>query len=300
METLATILQRQHGVVTRPVAIAHLGKAALRWRLAKGRWQRPFPGVLVAHSGPLDREQRLWAAILVAGSDAVLAGLTAAVANGLQGFTSADIHLLVSQGRKVRARPGIVVRRSRFLDAEDVHPVRLPPRTRMARSLVDAAAWAPTNDYARSVLAAGVQQRRVRVEDLRHVLSRLPTVRRRNLMRQTFEDVVGGAQALSELDVTRILRRFGLPAPDRQVVIYDERGRRRWVDACYDEWKVVIEIDGMWHMEARAWWSDMLRDNALIVSGDRVLRFPAFILREQPRLFAEQVAGALRAAGWPG
>jgi hypothetical protein len=45
----------------------------------------------------------------------------------------------------------------RFID-EDVHPVAIPRRTRIGRSLVDAAIWGPSDRRACAILAAGVQQ----------------------------------------------------------------------------------------------------------------------------------------------
>jgi len=59
----------------------------------------------------------------------------------------------------------------------------------------------------------------------------------------------------------------------------------------------VVEIDGRWHMDARAWWEDMQRDNELTIDGYRVLRFPAFVVRDNPELVAMQIARALRQAG---
>jgi hypothetical protein len=54
------------------------------------------------------------------------------------------------------------------------------------------------------------------------------------------------------------------------------------------------EVDGLWHMEAAAWWADMRRDNDLTISGYRVLRFPAFAVRDQSRAVAGQISAALR------
>lgn len=293
------MVKSQRGVVTRAAAVDHLGASAVRWRLASGRWQRPWPGVVVTHSGPIEWEQRLWVAVLAAGRGAVVAGLTAAVRAGLRGFTCRSLHLLVPFGRQPRLGAGVVVRRSRLLGPEDVHPARLPPQTRLPRSLVNAASWMPTQDQAREVLAAGVQQRLVRVDDLRAVLRRLTTVYRRRLLWETLDDIAGGSHSLPELAFLRLLRRHGLPLPDRQVDRYDELGRRRWLDAYFERWRLVVEVDGMWHMEAGAWWADMLRDNTITIAGDRVLRFPSFVVREQPELVAGQFAAALRAAGWP-
>jgi very-short-patch-repair endonuclease len=121
-------------------------------------------------------------------------------------------------------------------------------------------------------------------------------VRRRALIRATLADVAGGAEALSELDLCALVRRFGLPEPDRQAERRDEQGRR-WLDAVWERARLVVEIDGRWHMDVRAWWADMQRDNELTVDGYRVLRFPAFVVRDTPELAAMLIAQALHRAG---
>jgi very-short-patch-repair endonuclease len=296
---LAERRDRQAGVLTVAEAIASLGEPAVRWRLASGRWRRVCRGVIVAQSGPLTEEQRLWVPLLAAGDGAVLAGLTAAKLAGLTGFDDQRIYLLIPSPRRVRkALPGVVVHRSMMLEPADVHPSRLPPRTRPGRSIVDAAAWAATERGARAVLAAGVQQRLVRAADLSAVVERCPQMHRRALMRATLADVAGGAEALSELDFCDLVRRFGLPEPDRQFERVDGQGRR-WLDAVWEQARLVVEIDGRWHMDVRAWWADMQRDNDLTLDGYRVLRFPAFMVRDHPEMVAVQIAKALDQAAVP-
>ena len=157
---------------------------------------------------------------------------------------------------------------------------------------MDAAGWAATDRLARAILAAGVQQRLVRAADLIQVVERCPRVPRRALMRTTLADVAGGAEALSELDFCDLVRRFGLPEPDRQFQRVDGQGRR-WLDAVWEQARLVVEIDGRWHMDARSWWTDLQRDNELTIDGYRVLRFPAFIVRDSPEVVARQIAQAL-------
>lgn len=276
-------------------AIRCLGRPAVRWRLASGKWRLVEARVLVTQSGPLTDRQRLWASVLAAGDRAVLAGLTAARLSGLSGFDDRQIHLLIPGSRHILRPPGTVVHRTVLLGPADVHPSRLPPRTRLGRSLVDAASWAATDRAARAILAAGVQQRLVTSAQIAQVLQRCQRVPRRALIRATLADVAGGAEALSELDFCDLVRRFGLPEPDRQFRREDSQGRR-WLDAVWEWARLVAEIDGRWHMDARAWWADMQRDNELTIDGYRVLRFPAFAVRDNPETVARQIAAALRQA----
>jgi very-short-patch-repair endonuclease len=163
---------------------------------------------------------------------------------------------------------------------------------------VDAAAWMGTDRGAQAVLAAGVQQRMVRVSDLVAALERNERLYRRKIIRQTLGDIAGGAHALSELDFTTlVVRRFKLPEPDRQVR-RDERGCRRWLDALWEEARLVVEIDGAGHIDALTYWDDMNRGNSLQLGHYRVLRFPSWVVRYQPDYVAVQMRQALREAGY--
>ncbi|HEX9356092.1 MAG TPA: hypothetical protein VF933_20005 [Streptosporangiaceae bacterium] len=81
------------GTAGRPLGPGHPGRtatpatlglerAAVRWQVTSGRWQRPSRGVVVAHSGPLTDEEQLWAAVLAAGPACVVA---AQIRDGLRG-----------------------------------------------------------------------------------------------------------------------------------------------------------------------------------------------------------------------
>jgi Protein of unknown function (DUF559) len=275
---------------------------ALRWQLSSGRWQQPCRGIVVAHSGGLTEEQRLWTALLCAGDEAVLAGLTAARLDGFRGFDDrgeADrpVCLLVPAGQRARYKPPgipVVVHSSTALGPQDVHPLRQPPRTRIARSLVDAAAWMATDRGAMAVLAAGVQQKLARVEDLTKVVDANPRRHRRKLIAETLGDIAGGAQALSELDFTRlVVRAYGLPEPDRQRCRKDSRGKNRYLDAVWENARLVVEIDGAQHLDPLQRWDDMDRDNDLELAGYRTLRFPAWLVRRNPGYVAAKIREAL-------
>lgn len=260
----------------------------------KGRWQRPFRTVIVTHSGPLTHDQQLLAALITCGEGAVLGGLAAAGLDGMIGYDGTQIDVLVPEQRNRRPAQGVVLHRSRFLTSEAVHPLRLPPRTRLPRSLVDAASWASTDLRARAILAAGVQQRLARPGDLREVVETLTRLRRRSLILETINDVEGGSHSTYELDFLRMCRRFHLPLPDRQVRRADTAGRSRYLDSEFDAYKLVVEIDGMQHMEVHSWWADLLHVAELQVEGRTVLRYPGFIVRHQPEVPAAHIGDFMR------
>lgn len=245
----------------------------------------------------------LMVAVLWAGPGAALAGLTAARLQGFRGFDqkASAIHLVLPAAhtkRSIQPAFPLVVHYSRHMTAADIHPARQPPQTRIARSLVDAAAWMGTDRGARAVLAAGVQQGLVRTGDLMAEVKRNDRLHRRKIISQTLADIAGGSHALSELDFTTlVVRQFKLPEPDRQVPRRDEQGRRRWLDAVWEQARLVVEVDGAAHIDVLTYWDDMDRDNSLQLGRYRVLRFPAWVIRYQPNYVAAQIRRALREAG---
>jgi very-short-patch-repair endonuclease len=296
------IRREQSGVVSSAQAVRMLGRGIVRSRLAQGRWRRICRTVLLTENGRLHHEQQLWAAVLAAGPGAHIAGATALAAYGLRAAWPEPLHVLVPAERSASpllARlpadmPAVRVHRTSVLPPGHRRAGR-PPRTSVARSVVDAAAWATTDDQARTVLAAACQQRLVRPGDVREVLHTLARVRRRRLIGVTLADVEGGAHALSEIDFLALCRRYRLPLPDLQAKRRDAYGRQRYLDAYWRAFRLHAEVDGAHHMDTRHWAADMLRQNALWISGDRVLRFPAWLIRAHPDRVAAQLRAALTA-----
>jgi hypothetical protein len=296
----------QRGILTTRQAVGMLGEGLVRGHVRGGRWRTVCRGIVATSTGRLDDDQQLWVAVLAAGAGAVLAGATAAAEAGVRGLRREPLHVLIPAGRHAPRRrlmglpldmPAVVVHRSTQLPADHLQLGR-PPRTATARSLVDAAAWARGADEARIALASGCQQRRVTPAELRSVLAELPKVRRHALILETIADIEGGAQALSEIDFLRLCRRAGLPVPDLQEKRRDGDGRVRYLDAYWREWKLHVEVDGAHHMDVRQWAADMRRQNEVWIAGDRILRFPAWLVRARPNEVVAQVRAALIAAGW--
>ncbi|MEU7841378.1 DUF559 domain-containing protein [Micromonospora sp. NPDC049114] len=305
-DALEWLAFEQAGVLTTAQAARLLGEGVVRSRIRTGRWRSMCRGVLLTGNGRLTRDQQLWVAVLAAGAGAVLAGATAAAEAGVRGLRREPLHVLVPADRRAARTslrrlpidmPAVLVHRTTVLPDAHLQLAR-PPRTTTARALVDAAGWAAGVDEAQGVLAAGCQQRRVLPAELDAVLDVLPRAPRRRLIRQTVGDISGGAQALSEINFVRLCRQHRLPAPDLQQHRVDAAGRNRWLDAYWKQWRVQVEIDGAHHMDARQWAADMRRQNDVWTSGDRILRFPAWLVRARPEEVAEAVRRALVAGGW--
>ncbi|GIJ20503.1 hypothetical protein [Micromonospora lutea] len=305
-DALQWLAFEQAGVLTAAQAHSVLTKGAVRGMVRSGRWRSIGRGLLLTGNGRLTRDQQLWVAVLASGPGTVLAGATAATEAGVCGLRHEPLHVLVPATRRadrgtLRRLPidmaAVVVHRTSVLPQEHLQVGR-PPRTTTARALVDAAGWAPTIREAQQVLASGCQQRRVLPEEVAAALQILPRAPRRRLIRQTIDDIAGGAQALSEIDFVRLCRRAGLPAPDLQQQRTDTAGRTRWLDAYWRAWRVHVEVDGAHHMDVRQWAADMQRQNDVWTTGDRILRFPAWLVRAHPDQVADTVRRALIAAGW--
>ena len=295
----------QAGVLATGQAVELLGRGMVRGLVRRNVWRSICRGIVLTGNGRLTRDQQLWVAVIAAGPGAVLAGATAASEGGVRGLRTEPLQVLVpAERRPSRCLPrlpldmaGVRIYRSGYLPAEH-QQVGRPPRTTVARAVVDAAAWAGTPGEARLVLAAACQQRRVKLDELADVVAQMPRVRRRRLIRTTMGDIGGGAQALSEIDFVALCRRFRLPRPDLQERRTDAEGRVRYLDAYWKDWHLHAEIDGAHHMDVRHWAADMLRQNEIWIAGDRILRFPAWLVRADPVAVAGQVRAALAAGGW--
>lgn len=298
-DELTWVLFRQDNVISWRQARRFLSESALRHRIRSGRWRRVHRQVYVTHNGPLTHGQQLWIAVLATGRGAVIAGGTALGEYGLHRYAGSGIRVLLPAGRHPADLPkGVIVHRTTVLPRDDVHLMAAPPRTMPSRSVVDAAQWTGSDEAACAIVAAAFQRGLATADEIHAVLARLPRARRRGVIAAAVNDAAGGSHSLSELDYLRLSRKYGLPEPTRQAVRRDAAGRRRYLDVYYEQWGVHVEIDGGQHTDPRHHWADMKRQNEVWIQGDRVLRFPTFLLRHRPDDLFGQVRAALIAAGW--
>lgn len=281
---LDALKRRQSAVASRrQLAALGIERHAITAQVSAGRWQRQGTAV-VLHNGELTDAQRLWVAVLDQTQPCLLGGITAAIAGGLRTFPRPLVHVVVPRSARPRPRPGIVVHRTEL-------PIRVPrsgiPRVSMARAVVQAGIWEPVARTAAGVLIAACQQRLASVRELQSELDLAGRQRHITVMRTHLLEVEQGAGSVAEVEFAALVRRSGLPTPRRQA--QRQANGRRYLD--FDFGRFAVEIDGPMHW-SDAVEEDLTRQNALVRSGQRLLRFTTTQIRYEP----ETVIAELRAA----
>lgn len=270
----------------------------VRARVRSGRWQTVGDQTVVLHNGPLPLETERWAAVFQGGPRACLDGASALQVAGLERFDTPRNRVSVPRGARVRRNERFNIRQTRRWSADDIVPVGIP-RTRPATAAVRAALWATTDREAAYVLGATVQQGLTTPEMLGTELLRIKRDKRRLTLEGVVNELLDGARTLSESEVVDAVVQRGMPAPERQV-LRKARGGHYYLDLYWPAYRLVVEIDGIHHGWAENVIGDALRQNALMLGGDTVLRLPLLGFRLQLDAFLDQIEAALRAGGWGG
>ncbi|RUP41298.1 MAG: hypothetical protein EKK60_01585 [Gordonia sp. (in: high G+C Gram-positive bacteria)] len=296
---LQALLEFQSGVITRQqVFDCGLDSAFVRSMLRRGRWVRVSPGVYITHTGPRAWRQRAWIAVLSVERGA-LSHQSAICAANADAPRGGPIHLVV--GRKCRAPrfPGVVVHRCADLE-ERVHWNAAPPRVRIEHAVLDVAAEASREVDKIAHLADAVQARLTTADRLLAALAVRGRYPRRRFTQAVLSDIAQGTcSALEHGYLTKIERQHGLPGPRRQSPT--TVGRHGYRDVEYDEWGLLVELDGLLHITARARDNDLERDLDAAVGEDRrSIRLGWGQVYERPCSTAGKVATMLGRLGWPG
>ena len=153
------LIKRQHGVITRRQALATgLPATTVESWLQRDRWSRLDRGIYATARGPLSREAMLWAALLRAGSGAVLSHETAAELCGLISEPDPVIHVTVPAHRNPArdgAMPGIAVHRSTHRGRR-VRQGTGPPRIGIDDTVIDLTQRSATASEAFTWLGRAV------------------------------------------------------------------------------------------------------------------------------------------------
>lgn len=262
-------------------------------QVAAGRWVTWGRQTISTHEGPLSEIGARWRAVWEAGEGiALVDGVSALQAAGLKGWTEESVHISAVHNHNVAPITGVVVHKViRRVEGESAGAGL--PRTRPAVAAIRAAHWAMSDRQAATIVAMTVQQRLATGDQLLQAQGRIRGRRRRAFVKRIVVDIADGARALGELDFTAACRRRGLPRPTRQAVRILPGGRA-YLDVYFEEYGLVVEIDGAGHLWGLNGVQDTIRDNAVVIDGDRVMRINVIGLRLEEETFMDQVEAALR------
>lgn len=298
---LEAVSRRQSGVVTRSQLLA-LGTTHGRIdsMLSARRWTAMTASVILLHNSEPTRQQWMWIGVKDASPFVALCSHTSLERGGFRSFANeaAAIHLIVPRGAKTTRFLPIQVHESRRFDPDDIHSHGAMPCTEIHRSAVDAGAWQRWPRFAVTMMAAVVQQRVCTVPRLHQALDEAGKIQHRKIMRLALSDIVGGAEAMSEIDIARMCRKFGLAPPARQRKRCDRDGRIRYLDCEWDladGTTVVLEVDGAHHMDVVNWNADIRRQRKVVTRHRHLLRATA----TEARLEQEDIVADLVAMGVP-
>jgi very-short-patch-repair endonuclease len=273
-EAVVALARRQHGVVTaRQLLQAGVGPNAVTAKVARGWLRRIHRGVYAV--GALESELTAPTAALAAyGRQAVLSHRTAATIWGLLPARAGDPIDVTLLNANRRSRPGVRVHRAQTADTRRRHGLRL---TSPAQTLADLE-----EDVERAYNEALVLGLTTHQEVRRHA-SRSPA------LRDLVEEAPGMTRSRMERELRKLVDRAGLPAPQSNVRVAGCE-----VDLYWPAHRLVVEFDG-WstHSSRTAFESDRLKDAALQLAGERVLRVTGRQLEGRQEAVVARLATAI-------
>jgi len=299
---LLALAALQSGVLTLEQAE---GLGLSRWCvsriLAQGQWTRLARGVLWTRPLGVGEEipwlVRAWGGLLAAGDGSRLGPRSSGHLHGLvdEAPRKPDIF---ARGRSVSARTdGPWLLRREQVGVRSAKTVGSPPRLGVEATVIDLCDGVTASEVP-GLLTRAVQRRLTTGERIVDELALRARHRHRALVRAILSEVADGVESPLELVYLRdVERAHGLPRGRRQ---QSRAGLSHVSDVGYDEWALLLELDGRdGHIEEGAF-RDRRRDNAFAVRALLTLRYGWYDVTDNPCAVAWQVATVLRSRGWPG
>lgn len=296
-EPLLHLAELQAGVLSREQVRGHGVSDHVLARLrSSGAWQSLAPGLYSVRPGPPAFDTLAWGGVLLGGPEARLGPRSSAFLHTLVTEPPPVVDVLVPPGgayrtsgpwQFIRENPGMRSPRS----------PGSPPRLSVEDAVLDLAATASVREIVHLVTRA-VQLRRTRAPRLAVALGERPRHPHRRLLEDLLGDVGAGAESPLELAYLRdVERAHQLPRGLRQG---SRRGLPYLTDVGYDEWALLVELDGRLGHEGDGRFRDMNRDNRLVLAALITLRYGWLDVLDRPCEVAAQVAAILVRHGWPG
>lgn len=288
----------QHGVIGR-FQLLELGAtdSDIQRMLRRRELVVVHPGVYVDHNGPLTRVQREWAAVLALWPAALCHE------SAVPGVTTSTIHVGIALHRQLADLPGVAIHATAHLQ-ERVDWRAAPPRVRAEHAVIDVMSKRIRNDDVAGAYAALTQacHSATRPERIERALARRARVSGRPMIVGMLTDLRTGACSVLERGYLNLVERpHGLPRGTRQLTT-TATGRRTDKDVHYEDYGLVVELDGRAiHDHPAAWDDDARRDLAELATTDaRTARVTYGLVFREHCVTGLRIARILQRGGWEG
>jgi Protein of unknown function (DUF559) len=307
----------RRGPFDRRTGLEHVTAGQLRG----SAYERLGRGVYARAGGPRTHLDRIRALRTVLPPDAVLGGLSAASALGaLVAAPSSAVEIVLPPARRVRRRPGLVVRGDVLVAGEAV-PTPFGRSTSGARTAFDLArrlilpasvvralppllaSGRPCPDLSERLIAelgktvgqvdSVLRATGTAAPTVAEVAARHPRSRGLRAQRLVLALCDPRAESFPESAVRVRIALAGLPPPIPQYLVRDGQGTVvARADFAWPAVRLVLEYDGGHHNDRRQFSRDRDRDNRIHLAGWRVLHVDALHLRN-PAQFIQTLSDAL-------
>lgn len=297
-ESVRRLAALQAGVVSREQVVGlGLSPTAISRLVHQGFWTRIVRGVYLVAPGPPAWPALAWSGVLIGGDAARLGGSAAAHLHGLVTDPPARIEVLLPA---TLARPRITGPWSFCRErpgARQPRTVGSPPRITIEDTVLDLVNDPDCADRdAVNWLTMAVNSRRTTPQRILRAAEERHFLRQRDLIAQVLGDVAAGARSPLEVDYLNLVERaHGLPVGRRQA-----SRRRTEVDVLYEEFGLLVELDGRLGHDGMGRFRDMRRDNASTSDGLATLRYGKADVFGIPCEVAREVGHNLMRRGWEG
>lgn len=262
-----------------------------------GVWVRVLSGVIALTRGVLTRRQRLAAALLYAGVDAMVTGVAACRLYGLRRLPDDDtVHTLVPHATRRRSQRFVITERTLRLPRPHLRDdVPVAP---IHRAVLDAARRMRRLDDVRALLAEAVQRRLTTVVALRRELEE-GSGRGTALVRRVLVEIEDGVRSVAESWCRMIVADMpGFPPVIWNANLEHSDGTfLACVDGFVGGVALAIEIQSFeHHADPEAFDETMRRQARLITAGVLLVPVTPRQLRDEPGTVTRLLRAALEQA----
>ncbi len=272
-----------------------LGRHSRQRLVGSGEWQRLDGPVYLTSAAAAGWNSYAWAGVLLGGEAARIGGRAAAHLHGILAEPPVPITVMVPLSNPILSRSPWEFRRERSGVRSPRSPGS-PPRLPIEDVVLDLAEGGDPAALV-DLLTLAVGTRHTSAARLRLALRGRSRHSRRKLLEELLGDVAGGVRSpLEQRYLCDVERAHHLPTGHRQ----QRAGRPYLRDVVYEQYRLVVELDGRLGHTGLGAFRDMRRDNVATLAGEASLRYGSRDIAGSPCAVAWQVGSVLAARGWAG